>query len=187
MKRRFLHIPLALLLIPVLALGWGVGCDSDGDDTPDAELIRGTWVAERASVQAGLLSVPVIEDDSEADLTLSFESGDVFVLMVEGPVEVTAANQTFELLADGERFAAEGTYVLVETEGTLRFTPDTVNGQPVGEPGTAEVEYDLRNGADDLVLSVDNPEQAQALIAFLTGSEELASLVTGFEGSFDRD
>lgn len=184
MKRSFLHIPLALLLALV-----GVGCDSDGDDRPDAERILGTWIAERVSVliESGLprpASVPIVEDDSEASVSVSFESGAAFTFRAEGPIEVTAVGQVIELLADGETLTTRGTYALEESDEQLRFTITTVDGQPAS--GTAEVGYDFRSGGDDLALSGDSPEEARALIAFLTGSDELAGLVSGFESSFER-
>lgn len=163
---------LLIALLPLLALAWA-GCDSDdGDDTPDAERIVGTWAAEEASLRGPLgVRIPVLDASNADDVTLAFGADGRFELVAQGPFEVEIPQTSQTLTIEGGVVA--GAYELVADE-QIRFTPDDLGA-------SAAIDYDLR-GNDRLDLSVENNEQGRQVLAFLLGVEANSPLLDAVTG-----
>lgn len=178
---RLLHIAL----LPLLAAALLTGCDSNDDDTPDAERIVGTWQAERinATTRVGL-SVPVYEmgtgDEAEFRFSGDGDEGPLFFFDFE-PAEGSALaipGTDIEIPLFPVRLA--GSYQLDEEDRTIRLRTDSLFSSSTYEVD-ATLGYRL-SGNGNLELIAESPETLALIVGLETDDatiEALASVVTG--------
>ncbi len=176
------------IILVLLALGLAVafvGCDSSGDERTDAERIVGTWTASQAGVNVasplGSVPVPVLNENSEGDITIDFVADGDFTFTVVGPISADFFGQTIDLVEEGVNETTTGSYS-VQGDGQVRF----------GVDGTfdsmADVAYDF-SGDDVFSLEVENTEEGRATLAFLLGDrvpQEVLDAIQGGSVTFRR-
>lgn len=186
---RLLHIAL----LPLLAVALLTGCDSNDDETPDAERIVGTWQAERinATTRVGL-SVPVYEmgSDDRAELRLSGDGdeGPLFFFDFE-PADgrtLSVPGTDVEIPLYPVRLA--GSYQLNEENRTIRLRTDSLFSTSTYEVD-ATLGYRL-SGNGSLELIAESPETLALIVGLGTDDatiEALASVVTGGSLSLNKN